>query len=157
MTPGARLPARETVRAQFISDVVQGVDETRRSWMEEVQQDDLDKVMKLYTAEAVVIPPGGLPQKGTEAVRAFWEATLPRIGSVEAGMIDVDASGQMAMVAGSYSMEWRLPTGSSVRESGGLLTVYVRNGKRWLIRAQVFGGEIPAALEPETGGGGQPD
>ncbi|GMV04526.1 MAG: hypothetical protein AMXMBFR53_08060 [Gemmatimonadota bacterium] len=154
--PGARMPTRETVRAQFLSDVVDGVDEVRKSWVDGIGHDSLGEVMSLYAPDAVVIPPEGLPIKGVEEIRAYWEATLPKIGSVEAGMTDVDASGQMAMIAGSYSMEWLRPTGSSVRESGGLLTVYVRTGRRWFIRAQVFGGEMPAELEPDEGGVGRP-
>ncbi len=141
--PGMRTPSRAAVKAEFLSNILDGVDSVRREWMEEVRGDSLQSLMARYTSDAVLIPPDGLPIKGREAIQAFWEETLPRIGSVEAGMTDLDASGQMAMVAGSYSMEWLRAGSSPHRESGGLLTVYVQTGRRWFIRAQVFGGDIP--------------
>lgn len=141
--PGMRTPSREAVKAEFLSNILDGVDNVRREWMVEIRRDSLDPLMAHYTSDAVLIPPDGLPLKGRDAIRAFWEETLPRIESVDAGMTDMDASGQMAMIAGSYSMEWLRQGASPLRESGGLLTVYVQTGRRWFIRAQVFGGDIP--------------
>jgi ketosteroid isomerase-like protein len=137
-TPGQRIPSRERVHAEYINNIMGGINEARTGWMEEIEADDLDPLMATYTPDATVIPPGGGSLYGQDAIRAYWEEALPGLGAIRTGLGDMDASGQMAMVAGTYSLERRQENGVMVRESGGLLTVFVQSGREWLIRAQVF-------------------
>lgn len=137
-TPGQRIPSRERVHAEFINNIMGGINEARANWMEGIETDDLDPLMATYSPDATVIPPEGGPLYGRDAIRAYWEEALPGLGSVRTGLGDMDASGQMAMVAGTYSLERRQESGSIVRESGGVLTVFVQVGRDWFIRAQVF-------------------
>jgi ketosteroid isomerase-like protein len=138
-TPGQRIPSRERVHAEFINNIMGGINEARADWMDGIEADDLDAVMATYADGATVIPFGGEPVYGKEAIRTYWEEVLPSIGPIRSGLGDMDASGQMAMAAGTYSVEGRQENGAVVRESGGLLTVFVQRGREWLIRAQVFG------------------
>ncbi len=141
--PGRRIPSRERVHAEYINNIMGGIDEARAGWMAGVGDDRLDPLMAHYTADAMVIPPNGEPLYGQEAIRAYWQEILPTLGRVQTGLGDMDASGQMAMIGGTYSMERRQENGVLVRESGGLLTVFVQAGRRWFIRAQVFAAPNP--------------
>jgi len=136
--PGQRIPSRERVHAEFINNILDGINDTRESWMEEIEGDRLDALMAIYTSDAMVIPPGGQPLYGRDAIRSYWEETLPDLGGIQTGLGDLDASGQMAMVGGTYSLNRIGDHGNVVPESGGLLTVFVQTGRRWFIRAQVF-------------------
>jgi len=137
-TPGQRIPSRDRIHAEFIENIKGGIDEARTRWMERIETDDMDPLMATYSSDATVIPPGGGPLYGREAIRAYWEEVLPGLGPVRIGLGDMDASGQMAMVAGTYSLQRRQENGAVVLESGGLLTVFVQVGREWFIRAQVF-------------------
>ena len=55
--------------------------------------------------------PGEGPLYGRDAIRAYWEKALPGLGAIHTGLGDMDASGQMAMVVGSYSLERRQANG----------------------------------------------
>ena len=139
-TPGQRIPSRERVHAEYINNIMGGINETRADWGERFEADDLDNLMAIYSSDATVILPGEGPLYGRDAIRAYWEEALPGLGAIDTGLGDLDASGQMAMVAGSYSLERRQGNGAIVRESGGLITVFEQVGRDWLIRAQVFSG-----------------
>ena len=115
-----------------------GIDETREKWMEEIAGDRLGPLMEQYASDAMVIPPRGEPLYGKAAIRDYWEENLPQVGRIQTGMGDLDGSGQMAMIGGTYSIEKLQDNGAIVRESGGLLTVFIQTGRRWYIRAQVF-------------------
>ena len=138
-TPGQRIPSRERVHAEFINNIMGGINEARTDWMEGTEADDLDSLMETYADDATVIPFDGGPLYGKDAIRTYWEEVLPGIGGIQSGLGDMEASGQMAMVAGTYSLGRRQENGAVVRETGGILTVFVQRGRDWLIRAQVFG------------------
>jgi ketosteroid isomerase-like protein len=129
---------RERVHAEFINNIREGIDETREGWMADIAGDRLGSLMEHYASDAMLIPPRGEPLYGRAAIRDYWEENLPHLGQVQTGLGDLDASGQMAMIGGTYSIEKVLENGAIVRESGGLLTVFVQTGRRWFIRAQVF-------------------
>ncbi len=146
-TPGQRVPSRDRIRAEFLDNIREGIDDARNGWMETIGSDRIDDLMTHYTDGAMIIPPGGGPLYGTEAIRAYWEGVLPSLGEMRMGLGDLDASGQMAMIGGTYTTERVGANGGMVRESGGLLTVFVQAGRRWLIRAQVFA--APTAERPQ--------
>lgn len=136
--PGQRIPTRERVQAEYISNIMGGINEAREGWMADATNDQLDDLMSHYASDAMVIPPDGEPLYGWDAIRSFWGEVLPEMGAVQTGLGDMDASGQMAMIGGTYSIQRRQGSGALINESGGLLTVFVQNGRSWFIRAQVF-------------------
>lgn len=141
LVPGARMPSRASVKAEFIANVLKGVDEVKAAWEKAVAEDRLEDVVGLYTSDAVLISPEGLPMKGREAIEHWWSGALAEIGTVQTHTTDVDASGQMSVLSGSYSLE-RSATGADAHlERGGMMTVFVQVGRRWFIRAQILGGE----------------
>ena len=137
--PGTRSPTRDAIRAEYISNILPGLGEVRSAWEQGIQEHDAEVLVTLYTVDAMVTPPSGTPAYGAEAIQAYWEEALPGMVRVQAGMGEIDASGQMAMVAGSYVLETRQETGAIRRQTGEMLTVYTQVGRRWFIRAQIFG------------------
>lgn len=141
--PGQRIPTRDRIHAEFISNIMDGINQAREGWMEEVEKDQLDPLMEAYTPDAMVIPPDGEPLYGELAIKSYWEENLPELKRIQTGLGDMDASGKMAMIAGTYAMERVGENGAVIRESGGLLTVFIQSGRDWLIRAQVFASPNP--------------
>lgn len=143
LTPGHHGSGHEAIRAEYLSNVMRGLDPSRTEWSVAVHEDRLESLVKLYTEDAVIIPPDGIPLIGRKAIREFWRAVLPRIGFFDSGLTEMDARGDMAMVAGDYSLESLQDGAPPIPTSGAMLTVYVQSGHRWLIRAQAFEGQAP--------------
>jgi uncharacterized protein (TIGR02246 family) len=137
--PGQRIASRERIRSEFMDNVLRGINRVRRDWTASVENDELDQLLSLYSDDAVLVPPDGVPRRGREEIEAFWAEFLPMAGSIQTGSSDFDASGQMAMAAGRYFMYARNEQGASQQLSGGLVTIYVQTGRDWHIRAQIFG------------------
>jgi ketosteroid isomerase-like protein len=152
VAPGFRTPSRETIKAQFIDDILKGLEPARVEWSRCVRNDDLNSLMKLYSDDAILVPPNGAPIKGRKLIRQFWEGVLPHIGDIDSGLADVDGSGVMAMIAGAFTLQSTRDDGTSVQRTGSLLTVYVRVDSRWFIRAQTFSGHVPELDEHGTVG-----
>lgn len=141
MVPGHHGSRSEAIRAEYLSNVMRGLDPSRTEWGVDVQEDRLESLVALYTEDAVIIPPDGAPLIGRKAIREFWRALLPQIGYFDSGLTDVDARGDMAMVAGDYSLESLQDGVPPIPTSGAMLTVYVHSGRQWLIRAQAIEGQ----------------
>jgi ketosteroid isomerase-like protein len=137
--PGARTAPRDRVRAEFISNVLGELNETRDAWADAVENDDVEPLVELYTEDAVVIPPDGIPRRGEEEIREYWAEALPRMGTFQTGLSDVDGSGRMVMAWGSYLLNERGDDNVFAQLSGSLMNVYVKTGGSWRIRGQVFG------------------
>jgi uncharacterized protein (TIGR02246 family) len=133
--------------AEYHAEVLTQVNKLMERWGKSWGEDDADDVADLYWENAVLIMPGAPPHRGRDAIRAYLEDALPRQeGQVEAFMLDFDASGGMAVVYGNY-----LFTENGQARSGPLVTVYLRRGRTWKIRSQVFTEGSERRLSAPTG------
>lgn len=133
--PGYDQIDTRSIMAAYHAEVIERVNHVMSRWSSAWGRDDVDGVVDLYWENAVLIPPGGAPLRGQDAIRGFLTGTLPTSGPVEAFMLDFDASGGMAVVYGNYLLEQE---GS--QRTGPLITVYLQRGRTWKIRSQVFSG-----------------
>ena len=137
--PGQRIPTRDRIRAEFISNIMEGINRAKEGWVADVNGHQLESLMTRYAPDAMMVPPGDDPIYGREAIRSYWQEALPSLGRVQTALADLDASGQMAMLGGTYTLNWLGRNGESPGESGGILMVFVQVGRDWFIRGQVFG------------------
>lgn len=131
--PGYQQLDNRQIMAAFHAEVLEGVNRVMDRWGRGWSSDDVDEVVDLYWENATLIPPAGPPLRGAEAIRAWLATVAPDHGSMEAFMLDFDASGGMALVSGNYTLEV-----AGERATGALTTVYVQRGRTWKIRSQVF-------------------
>jgi uncharacterized protein (TIGR02246 family) len=133
--PGYEQIDTRSIMAAYRAEVIERVNTVMSRWGSAWSRDDVDRVADLYWENAVLIPPGGVPLRGQEAIRGYLTVTLPTTGRVEAFMLDFDASGGMAVVYGNYMLEHE-----GTQRTGPLITVYLQRGRTWKIRSQVFSG-----------------
>ena len=133
--PGYQQIDNRSIMAEYHAEVIEQVNRVMSRWGAAWGRDDVDRVADLYWENAVLIPVGGLPLRGQDAIRAYLAEALPATGRVEAFMLDFDASGGMAVVYGNYMLEVE----GGPQRSGPLITVYMQRGRTWKIRSQVFG------------------
>ena len=88
-----------------------------------------------YTTDAIVIPPGGQPARGSAAIEAFWTAEIARgIKDVKLTTIDVETSGDLACEFGSVAV-----TGSDLKTSQAhYVVVWKRDGTQWKLHRDIW-------------------
>ena len=121
------------VRAEYVAEVIIQINEVLADWGAHWSGDAVDDLVDMYWEDALFIAPDGGLRRGSEELRTYFAGALPGMGDVEAFMLDFDASGGMSQVFGNYMLEV-----DGVPTSGAMLTVYVRRGRDWKIRSQVF-------------------
>lgn len=129
-----------SVRAEYTAEVLERINDLQLEWGESWAGDRVDDLADLYWEDAIVIPPGRLPLRGREAIRAYFDEVLPEHGHIEAFMLDFDASGGMAQVFGNFMLGIQHGEEAGVQKTGPLVTVYMMRGRTWRIRSQVFVG-----------------
>lgn len=129
-----------SVRAEYLAEALERVNELQQDWGEAWATDRVDALADLYWEDAMLIPPGGIPIRGRGAIRSYFEVVLPDHGHIEAFMLDFDASGGMAQVFGNYLLGFQGGEGAGTQKSGPLITVFMMRGRTWRIRSQVFVG-----------------
>ena len=115
-----------------------------RQWSQRLLADDVDWIVDLHTADAWQLPPDGEPVVGHEALRAAWEAMALTEGleiTWETTLAKVSASGDMAYDLGSATIT--TPDGRS--QAAKYLVVWVRQGGRWKVAADMFSPNSPAS------------
>ncbi len=121
---------------EFLDAVIKGVRATDNKWIAAWRDHDVKTVAHLYVDNAFIITPSGERVSGRDSVTAYLRATLPRSGSLETSLLDVDASDRIAMTLDGYVMS---PSASGQPpERGWLLTIFKSDGRTWRIRSQVF-------------------
>lgn len=142
-TVAAQAPGYEqvdigAVRAEYVAEVLDRINDLYADWGEAWATDLVDELADLYWPEALLIPPDGQLRRGREEIRAYFTEVLPDHGHIEAFMLDFDASGGMAQVFGNYMLGIQHGESAGTTQRGPLITVYVRRGRHWRIRSQVF-------------------
>ncbi|MFT5434217.1 MAG: ketosteroid isomerase-like protein [Myxococcota bacterium] len=82
------------------------------------------------------------------AMGEFFTELLPTVGKMHTSMIDFDASGRMAFLTGPFYYEVPRSSGSPERVEGTHMTIFVRKGRDWKIRSQIFRTEVSAPGVP---------
>jgi len=131
LNPGA-------VKAEYLAEVLERLNELMADWGSSWAEDRIDDLARLYAEEAILIPPDGPLIRGQTEIREYFDDVLAEHGHIEAFMLDFDASGEMAQVFGNYLLGFQQGDEAGSQKSGPMLTVYVRRGRRWMIRSQIF-------------------
>ena len=86
---------------------------------------NIDKLVSLYTDDAVRIPPNKPPLVGKEAIRNLFQEQLDQFTVQNEGVIvDLKVSGDLAFVRGSWtSINTPKTGGDSLKENGSFVSV----------------------------------
>lgn len=136
--PGGEQFPRGSVMAEYRAEVLTQVNSLLADWGDDWALDRPEELSELYWEDALLIPPGGELKRGHDEILAYFNGTLGQHGQIEAFMLDFDASGGMAQVFGNYMLAIQQGDEAGTQKTGPLITVYLRRGRRWKIRSQVF-------------------
>ena len=136
--PGYEQVDIRSIRAEYTAEVLDRINDLLLDWGEAWANDQPEELSEYYWEDALLIPPDGGLRRGRGEIQAYFEEVLGTYGSVEAFMLDFDASGGMSQVFGNYMLQVQQGPAAGSRQSGPLITVYVQRGRSWRIRSQVF-------------------
>jgi len=120
------------------------VRKSTEEWAEHWNKKNLDRLVALYAAGAVVQAPNRAPLEGRAAIRKFFQ------GALDSGITDivhqatvVQASGSRGYVMGRYSLSAPHKDGSKKQDRGKYLQVWERQpGGEWRIVAASFSSDL---------------
>jgi len=127
-----------SVVAEYRAEVLERINEHLAAWGDAWANDRAQELTELYWEDALLVAPGGITARGRHEIRSYFDSVLPEHGHIEAFMLDFEASGGMSQVFGNYMLGVRssAPAGGQLR--GPMMTVYIRRGRTWRIRSQIF-------------------
>lgn len=108
-------------------------------FVESLVSRDFDATARLYTRDAVLMPPHHPVVRGRRAVRE-WVATFPTVLQCSFTILEIDGRADLAYVRGAFSMRVLADrTAGTVEDAGKYLEIRKRqpNGS-WPIVAEIF-------------------
>ena len=136
LIPGGRTVDVAGLRGEFYSQMVAKVNEVMDSWQSTWVDGREVPLQELYTQQASLLQPGGLPLKGRTSIEGFSQAAFPLASALRTGMADLEACEGFAYFSGYYAID---PSGANRGTSTGrLFSVMQKEGGDWLLRHQFF-------------------
>lgn len=126
------------IRAEYNAEVLTQINAHLADWGEAWANDRAEALTDLYWKDALLITPEGVQRRGHGEIREYFDARLGEHGTVEAFMLDFDASGGMAQVFGNYMLTLQGGEAAGRLVQGPMMTIYLLRGRTWKIRSQVF-------------------
>jgi len=125
-------------RAEAMQDATDALNTFRNAW----ERDDVRGLMRLYQKDALLVLPGATaPTQGTQAIEQALQASLPRVGKIELGVVDAVVDDHLMYIYQRFVVE--PGTGAAAEGMAGTATLVMqREGSRWRIRAQIFSPEV---------------
>jgi len=136
--PGGDGMRADRFRAEYYAEVVQQINKVMGQWRKAWREDDLDRLLRLYDSDAIILMTDEAPARAEKGVHAFLDRMLPETGEIQASMVDFEASGRLAYIWGSFYYDVTGGEQAGKRITGDHVTLFIRQGRRWKIRSQVF-------------------
>ena len=85
------------------TDMQSAIAKGSAAWQAAFNAGDGAAVAALYTSDASLLPPGGDPVQGREAIQGFWTEATSTGGTFSLETVEVAGHGDMAVEIGTYS------------------------------------------------------
>jgi ketosteroid isomerase-like protein len=117
-----------------------------QDWALACNNKQLDDVVELYAADAVVLRSNLLPIRGTAAIREFFFSALDSgFGEVEMEPLRVELFGDVAYEVGRCKMLVPVAMGKRREERGKYLIISTRQNAEWKLVADCWSSDLSLA------------
>jgi uncharacterized protein (TIGR02246 family) len=110
-------------------------------WLEAYNTNKPAAFPTMYTEDAMLLPPGGEPVRGRQAIGQFWENRL-KPGNRKNHTFEIVAiqqDGQLAYQIAEWTVLVTTSTGETTKASGNTVRIFERQpGGEWLTKAHIF-------------------
>ena len=131
-------------------DQVEALRERGRAWLEAARSEDAAALARLYTRDAVFLPPGRPEIVGRSRIRSLFAAQFEQMdASYDFEIREIVVSGDWAFRRGAYTVRASLADGSTRTVRDKFLDVWRRGEDgRWRIARDIWN----RSTSPEAGG-----
>jgi uncharacterized protein (TIGR02246 family) len=142
---------RATLNAPSSGRAEAAVRKLTQDWALACNSKQLDDVVSLYAADAVVLRSNLLPMRGTAAIREyFYSAMDSGFGEVEMEPLRLELFGDVAYEVGRCKMLVPVAMGKRREERGKYLIISVRQQGEWKLVADCWSSDLSLAAAPEV-------
>ncbi len=121
-----------------------------QDWALACNSKQLDDLVDLYAADALVLRSNVPPVRGTAALREFFFAALDSgLGEVEMQPLRVELFGDVAYEAGRCKMLVPVAMGKRREERGKYLIIFTRQDGEWKIIADCWSSDLSLGVAAE--------
>ncbi len=90
---------------QTASDILDEIRSANQNFETNFAKGDAQGMASLYTSEGILLPPGAGIQKGTNAIRNFWQMVMDMgIKGAHLETLEVEQEGETAIEVGQYEL-----------------------------------------------------
>ena len=118
------------------------IQEGSDSFAENILTANFEGLGALYTEDGVLLPPNAPAQTGRTAIQEFL-AGFPPITAFSLTNVNVEGSGDLAYVRGSYQMAMTGPDGGAIEDTGKFIEIRRKVGDAWLMAYDMFSSDLP--------------
>jgi ketosteroid isomerase-like protein len=120
------------------------IDDVTRRFAERMLKGDVVGTARLYTPDAVLMPPNHPNVSGQSAISDYL-GTFPKVARFSASNDEIDGCGDIAYVRGRYEMTLEPEGGEPFIDCGAYLEIRRRQDDgSWLIAADMFNSDVEA-------------
>jgi ketosteroid isomerase-like protein len=151
-TPVARdVRARSAPGGLSLSRGEAAVRKLTQDWAQACNSKQLDDLVELYGADAIVLRPNVPPVRGTAAIREFFFSVLDAgLGEVDLEPLRVEVFGDIAYEAGRCKMLVPFTMGKRREERGKYLLTLARQAGDWKILADCWSSDLSLGVNMDS-------
>jgi len=143
--------ARTPAAGGSVSRAETAVRKLTQDWALACNNKQLDDLVDLYGADAIVLRPNVPPVRGTAAIREFFFGVLDAgLGEVEMDPLRVEVFGDIAYEAGRSQMLVPFTMGKRREERGKYLLTLVRQAGEWKILADCWSSDLSLGVNTDA-------
>jgi ketosteroid isomerase-like protein len=144
--------ARSSLGATSLSRAEVAARKVSQDWISACNTKNLDDLVDLYLADAIVLRPNVPPIRGASSIREFFFSVLDAgLGEVELESLRVELVGDVAYEAGRCKMLVPVAMGKRREERGKYLIVLTRQAGEWKIVSDCWSSDLSLAAGPDAG------
>ena len=128
-----------------------GIRKMTQDWALACNTKQLDDILDLYTADALVLRPNVPPIRGTAAIREFFFAALDSgLGEIQMETVRVEVYGEIAYEAGRCKALVPSALGKRREERGKYQILVTRQNGEWRILSDCWSADLSLGISGET-------
>jgi ketosteroid isomerase-like protein len=123
----------EMLEDAFVRDAIAAAN---NHLMSGVRAGNASELSKLYTEDAILMPPGAEPITGTNSICDFWEAVLAMgLKELRTHTIELDIHGTSVIERGEYRL---FSEGGVLMDRGKYLVIWIQMNDAWRIHRDIW-------------------
>ncbi|UCF38692.1 MAG: DUF4440 domain-containing protein [Acidobacteriota bacterium] len=129
---------------------IKAINEAGQRWAEAYAAEDWEALGALFSADAIVMPPGAPSVVGRQAILDAESSSVAGIDILTAELTsdEVVVMGDLAYRRGSFTITLKLPDGTSSTDIGKFIEIWERQTDgSWLLSRDIYNSDAPPPEE----------